>query len=206
MIFRSKTAKTAAIKKEKGRLILTPPPDPEKTYRSFLHSYGVYYDVAEKNDAAAKFPVTPPFDAEARFDSKSEQYYLIRAAKVAELRTAEYVFFKRCSFLSLQQLQMLDETAWNATLSRVKPDATHKNTDAVLFVFADRTDAAVADYIKKAKHSKNYKAALFGYSNYRLVVIEFSSGTVYFNQQAKILTELVGNIIKSFNEEKEMKK
>ena len=69
-------------------------------------------------------------------------------------------------------------------------------------------DAYVPDYnakefIIKSKHSKNYNFALYGFSNYRLVAIGLNEGSVYFNKQARILKELVSNILK---EEKEIKR
>jgi len=169
------------------------PLDREKTFESFLKSYSVYYNITRDSSLG--------FDAEAVFNSKSEQYFLVKAAKVADICSAEYVYFSLEDRLTSDRLKELDEKAWNNCISRAKPGPSHKNTDAVLIVMANSLDDDIPDFVKKAKHSKNYNLALYGYSNYRLIVIEFDKGVVYFNKQAKILMRLVGNILK---EEKEI--
>lgn len=169
-------------------LIFGRPLEKEKVFDNFMDSYSVYYNINRDE-------VTDGFDAEAVFDSKSEQYFLIKAAKVADIHTAEYVYFKKTDKLSDNDLKLLDEKAWNEGISHVKPGPDHKNTDVVLIIFADSIDDDTKECIKKLKHSKNYNHALYGYSNYRLIVIGLNEGIVYFNKQARILTESVGNII-----------
>ncbi len=172
-------------------------------FEKLMESYSVYYNVTRNDGSPAdgsasgadKESVAATFDAEAVFDSKGEQYFLIKAAKVAEMNTAEYVYFKRIKKLKAEVLTELDRMAWEAGISHAKPSTKHKNTDAVLIVVADSVDEDAKALVKKLKHSKNYKFALHGYSNYRLVVIEASEGKAYFNRQACILMGLVGNIL-----------
>lgn len=163
--------------------------DMESLYKKFLEAYTVYYNV-NTND------VTEGFDAEAYFDSKSEQYFLVKAAKVADIRTAEYVYFKKIQHLCVDELNKIDKKAWEEGISHVNPGPDHKNTDVVLIIFADSIDDDIPSIIKNSKHSKNYMCALYGYSNYRLIVVELDRGIAYFNKQARILMELVDNIIK----------
>lgn len=175
----------------------------KEIFERFMESYSVYYNVTRNDSltedgsasgADAKSGAAD-FDAEAVFDSKGEQYFLIKAAKVAEMNTAEYVYFKRLKKLRAEVLTELDGRAWEAGISHAHPSTKHKNTDAVLIIIADSVDEDAKALVKKLKHSKNYKFALHGYSNYRLVVIEASEGKAYFNRQACILMGLVGNIL-----------
>ena len=182
----------------------------DEIYEKFMESYSVYYNITrydQKDVTSDSSPAdvhtlgadaeadTHDFDAEAVFDSKGEQYFLIKAAKVAEMNTAEYVYFKRLKRLTAEELTTLDIKAWELGISHVVPSTGHKNTDAVLIVVADSVDEDARKLAHKLKHSKNYKFALNGYSNYRLVVIEASEGKAYFNRQACILMGLVGNIL-----------
>ena len=192
----------------KDYIRLDHPLDKNLVFDNFIASYSVYYDVACKDrdngsDKPAKFEVADGFDAEARFDSKSEQYFLIKAAKVADIHSAEYVYFVLRDELTLDDYKKLDDLSWNTGISHATPGPDHKNTDAVLIVIADRIDEDAIEYIKKTKHSKNYRMALHGFSNFRSVAVELGTGTAYFNRQARILTKLVGNILK---EEKEISK
>ncbi len=158
----------------------------DEILEKFMESYSVYYNITRH---------TPDFDAEAVFDSKGEQYFLIKAAKVAEMNTSEYVYFKKLKRLTADELTILDKKAWELGISHAKPSSKHKNTDAVLIVIADSVDEDARELARKLKHSKNYKFALHGYSNYRLVVVEATEGKAYFNRQACILMGLVGNIL-----------
>jgi hypothetical protein len=183
----------------------------DEIFEKFMESYSVYYNITRYDDAGAAASDNSSaegdttgadseakaagFDAEAVFDSKGEQYFLIKAAKVAEMNTAEYVYFKKLKKLSADVLKELDTKAWELGISHVNPSPGHKNTDAVLIVVADSIDEDARTFIKSIKHSKNYKFALHGYSNYRLVAIEASEGKAYFNRQACILMGLVGNIL-----------
>lgn len=174
--------------------------DGDETYESFLDSYSVYYNLKREG-------TDDPFLAEAVFDSKSEQYFLIRAAKVAEMRSVEYVYFARESDLDAARLKVLDEKAWERGIARVEPGPNHKNTDVCLIVLADKLTDDARQLAVTSSHSKNYRLALHGYSNFRLIVIELSSGTAYLNRQARILKELVGNIMsKPFSNEREIMK
>lgn len=146
-----------------------------------------YYDIDRENAAA-------PFDAEAAFHSHDEQYFLFKSAKYTEVDAHEYVFFAVRDHLSPDEASSLDETAWAEGLSRVKPSAIHRSTDISLILLADTVDPAVDEYIKKLRRSKSYKVLLHGYSNYRAIVIETSSGRMTSNRLGQHLRKLFDNI------------
>ncbi len=191
--------------------------DPDIVFDCFMDSYSVYYNLTRydgsPSDVQAKSratesdtrdftaePVERVFAAEAVFDSKGEQYFLIKAAKVAQVNSAEYVYFVKEDILTADALKAYDIKAWTEGISHVKPCPEHKNTDVVLIIIAKSITGEAKECVKKLSHSKNYKMALHGYSNYRLVAVETGSGIAYFNRQARILKSLVGNIL---TEEKE---
>ena len=177
--------------------------DKEDVFERFIKSYSVYYDVSRKDASDPRFEVANGFDAEARFDSKSEQYFLVKRAKVADIHSSEYVYFSLKDNLTLDIIKELDLKAWEYGIGHASPGPDHKNTDSVLIVICDSIEEEAKEFIIKSRHSKNYNFALYGYSNYRLVAIGLDEGSVYFNKQARILKELVSNILK---EEKEIKR
>ncbi len=69
----------------------------EETYRKFLDAYSIYYNIDETGEA--------PFDATAVFKSSTEQYFLIRSAKIAQIDTNEYVYFAKRDHLAASELQ-----------------------------------------------------------------------------------------------------
>ena len=137
----------------------------------------------------------PPFAAEAVFASHNEQYFLVKAAKVADIDTNEYVYFAKCDRLNTDDLDRLDTTAWERGLSKVNPGPGHRNTDVTLVIVADVIDDDTKKIIKKKHHYKSYRFGFNGWSNYRLVAIGCSTGKAYYNHQGKSLKKLVGNIL-----------
>ena len=161
----------------------------DEALQSLLPSFRNYYNVNTDSPEA-------PFAAEAVFSSHNEQYYLVKAAKVADIDTNEYVYFAKCELLTTDELTKLDETAWLRGSSQARPGYNHRSTDVTLFILSDRIDDEAAKLIRKMRHYKSYKWGFHGWSNYRLVAIECSSGKAFYNHQGRSLKKLVRNIIK----------
>lgn len=152
-----------------------------------LCSFDVYYNV--KREGAE-----PPFDAEAEFHSHDEQYFLVRSARIGEADSREYVYFATMEQLDEVTLLQLDETAWNRGLARVVPHAEHRNSDITLFLIADHITEEAFRKVSGLRHYKSYKFSLQGWSHYRLVALELSTGRVAHNRQGQSLVKLVRNI------------
>lgn len=153
-----------------------------------LCSFQAYYNIKREVEA--------PFVAEAEFISHNEQYFLIKKAKVAEINSNEHVFFYSSESLDAQTLQEIDQCAWSRGLSRVIPDSNHRNTDVTLIIVADHIQPDAMKLVRKLKHYKSYMFTLHGWSNYRLIAVELSSGNLAYNRQGQSLKKLVSNIFK----------
>ncbi len=77
-----------------------------------LLSYRRYYDIKKEG-------VKPPFIAEAAFASHNEQYYLVKAAKVADVDSYEYVYIASDERLTLSKLMELDKASWEDGMSKL---------------------------------------------------------------------------------------
>ena len=152
-------------------------------------AFYTYYDVKEDG-------VEPPFVAEAYFASHNEQYMIIKAAKIADIDSCEYVYFASEEVLDCNRLNELSDVAWKRALDRIVPFYGHKNSDVTLFILADSMDETVKKSAASLKKSISYKHGLFGWSNFKLVTIECSEGSATFNRQGRTLKKLVGNILK----------
>lgn len=153
-----------------------------------LYSFQAYYNIKREVEA--------PFTAEAEFLSHNEQYFLIKKAKVAEINSNEHVFFYTSDSLNITTLNELDECAWNRGLARVKPDSNHRNTDITLIIIADQIQPDAMKLIRKLKHYKSYMFTFHGWSNYRLIAVELSTGNLAYNRQGQSLKKLISNILK----------
>ena len=159
----------------------------EEALQRILKSYKRYYNI-KTEDAAA------PFAAEAVFHTHDEQFFLVKAARLAEADAHEYVFFATADNIGLSDAESLDEAAWSEGMSRVVPHANHRSTDIVLILLAEHISEDAADYIKKIKRYKSYRHTLQGWSNYSVVAMETSTGDFFCNRRGRNLKKLFGNI------------
>ena len=152
-----------------------------------LPLFQVYYDITRDG-------VTEPFQAEAAFHSHEEQYFLMKSAKYTECDAHEYLFFAVRDRLTLTEARQLAEIAWNEGLSRARPSSIHRSTDVGLIILADKVDPDAAEFIRKLCRSKSYMFLLHGYSNYRTIAIETSTGAMAHNRMGQHLKKLFSNI------------
>lgn len=156
-----------------------------------LKSYESYYNIKRDEE------VPPPFVAQAFFRSRNEQYILIKSAKLSEQESNEFVFFANEGHLDVERLRALDERAWNTGLSYVVPHKVHRNSDVTLVIVAETVSRDAVSAIKKLHHYKSYRMGFQGWSNYRIIVLENSSGLLTYNRQGRELKKLYRKIIKA---------
>ena len=148
-----------------------------------LPSFERYYTVKKVSD--------PPFCAEAEFRSHNEQYFLVRSAHIADIDSNEFVFFASIPNLDSQKLNELTKSAWENGLTRVKPYNGHRNSDVTLIIITDKIDEETKKAIKKTKLYKSYKFSFWGWSNFKLAVVEADTQGIYFNRFGKDYQKLL---------------
>ncbi len=153
-----------------------------------LRSFQVYYNVKKED-------VEPPFVAEAEFHTHDEQFFLVKSAVLAEAESREYIYFAAEKFLDETLLLRLDKAAWESGMKRVKPHKDHRNTDVSLFIVAEKISEEAFGKIPKLRHYQSYHLGLQGWSHYRLVAIEQSSGRAVYNRFGRSYKKLIRNII-----------
>lgn len=153
-----------------------------------LLSFQVYYNVKTED-------VNPPFIAEAEFHTHDEQFFLVKSAVLSEAESREYVFFATEKYLDEDTLHRLDKAAWESGMERVRPHKDHRNTDVVLFIVAEEISEEAFKEISRLRHYQSYHLGLQGWSNYRLVAIEQSSGRTVYNRLGRSYKKLIRNII-----------
>lgn len=153
-----------------------------------LRSFQAYYNVRRED-------VAPPFVAEAEFHTHDEQFFLVKSAVLAEAESREYIYFATQEYLDEESLMRLDETAWASGMEKVRPHKDHRNTDVVLFIIAEKISEEAFRKIPKLRHYQSYHLGLQGWSHYRLVAIEQSSGRAVYNRLGRSYKKLIRNII-----------
>lgn len=152
-----------------------------------LKSFGGYYTVRRDGVAA-------PFVAEAEFHSHTEQYFLVKAAHIADIDSNEHVFFSSEEHLTAESLSGLDSRAWEEGLSRVRAGEGHRNTDISLIVLCDRADRDALKHARRLYRYKSYKWGFQGWSGYRVAVWEAEGGSVTCNRLGKNLKATIGRV------------
>lgn len=153
-----------------------------------LPAFQRYYNINRED-------VEAPFVAEAVFQSHNEQYFLIKSARISEANSNEFIYFYTADYIKADDVKELDSCAWERGIGHVQANYYHRNTDVALIIIAEQIDEEAKKLIRKLQHSKSYKFGLNGYSNYRLIALELSTGQVTHNRQGQSLKKLVSNII-----------
>ena len=156
-----------------------------------LEAYKRYYTTNRETPTA-------PFDAEAVFDMHGEQYFLIKSAKLTDIDSREYAYFKTTQELTQEDLDNWDKIAWESGMAKVQPSSSHRNTDVALVIIAEHMSPEMAKAVRKKKHYQSYALGLKGWSNYRVIAIGLSDGNIAYNRQGESLKKTLRNI-KSFS-------
>lgn len=152
-----------------------------------LKLHAQYYTINTKDPAK-------PFQAEARFKIHGENYFLMKAAKFAEMNSNEHVFFALEDELDEDRLAQLDKRAWELCLERTEAKENHRNTDAILYIIAEHIDPEAEEMIQKLRHYKSYRFGLWGWNGYKIVACERSSGKTISNRLGRPLKAFFANI------------
>ena len=152
--------------------------------KKLLPAFSQYYTLKETD-------ITPPFSAEAEFRSHNEQYFLVRAAHIADIISNEFVYFAALDDLDSGKLQELAGGAWQAGLAKVHPHEGHRNSDVTLIILTSHISPDTKNQIKKIKFYKSYKFSLHGWSHFKLAVAELDSQEIYFNRFGKDYRKLL---------------
>ncbi len=128
--------------------------------------------------------------AEATFNSHSEEFFLIKSAKITEMDSMETAFFMDEPELDEEKYDSLCEKAWSETLDRADVKPNHRNSDGILIITADTIDEAAKKKIRKTRRYKSYRFTFWGWSELRVIAYEHSTGRLVCNRQGEVLKKL----------------
>ncbi len=162
--------------------------DRTEALEKLLHSYEQYYDIHREN-------VEEPFSAMAEFHDHTEQYFLVRSAHLSSIDSNEYVYFALVEELDGEKAAGLTEAAWQAGTALVKPDESHRSSDISLFILADTVTEEARRHISHVKHYQSYRHGLQGWSQFRAIAVELSTGRAVYNRLGDSLKKLAASLI-----------
>ena len=130
-----------------------------------------------------------------------KSYILSRKAVISEAESNEYIFFHADENLSADDVKELSLKAWEEGLSRVEPHKSHRNSDVTVVITADKVSDEAFEEAKKTKFYKSYKMSFNGWSVFRIVILETSSGRLGFNRRGSELKKIFKFTVKQCKEE-----
>ena len=113
-----------------------------------------------------------------------ERYYNVTTEGIEPPFAAEAAF----------KSHKIANAAWERGLSRITPYYGHRNTDITLIVLSDKIGEDAFKKIKKLNHYKSYKFGLYGWSSFRTLAYESSTGRLATNWRGRGLKKLIGSI------------
>jgi len=153
-----------------------------------LLSYRQYYDI-NRDDPAE------PFSAEAAFHSVEKGYFLVKKAVTSESETNEYIFFYNADSLSADDVRNLSQRAWEVGMIRVEPHRFHRNSDVTVILLADSIDDEAFAVVKKLRYYQSYKMTFNGWSDFRIVALETTSGRLGYNRRGSELKKIFRKVV-----------
>lgn len=164
--------------------------DKQSVLEKLLQAYRKYYTI--NTDTPPE-----PFAAQAVFSAHGENYFLVKEAVFAEIDSNEYVYFALEDVPDAARIETLGSIAWEDGMKRVHPGSTHRNSDVILIVIAQQVSDETARAVRKAEYYRSYRFGLQGWSHYKLIVYELSSGRIFHNRQGKSLKKFMNDIFTS---------
>lgn len=162
-----------------------------ETLEKLLPSYNDYYDVKLEDTLS-------PFKAEAKFISHMEQYFLVKSAKLSDIDSTEHIYFAAEKDLNFNQLSDMCQKAWEDGLKSITPYYGHRNSDVTVIVFCENPEAELLKKVRKIKYTKSYKFMLHGWSNFKLVVADVTTGKIAANRYGADNKTYITKFVKKF--------
>lgn len=160
-----------------------------------LNAYSHHYDVRRETEVEGG-----SFPASAEFYLRDENRLLTKEHIYYAVEQHEYVYFFLSEHLDQATLQKQIELSQRAGLARVRPHKEHMCSYVTLVILADTIDPQAAALLKKTRLRKNYRFTLYGWMEYRIAAVDFSTGRFYSNSAGrevrKTLENNFGNPIK----------
>lgn len=129
--------------------------------------------------------------AACEFHSKTAKYVLSKKAQLWAAEMNEYAFVAVRGHLNAEAFDKLRESVLAEGLRRVKPHSEHMYSYVTLVVIADSADAEAASAAAKTRFRKRYRLLFHGWMEFRIAVLDCSTGAIHCNRAGKDVQKLL---------------
>ena len=160
----------------------------EELTQALLNSYEAYYDIARVNDDS-------PLVATCDFHSTSEQYVLVKRAKLWAAETNEYVFVFHVPELNMDSLARCRDLALEQGMKKIHPHPEHMYSYITAVLLCDGVQPDAPEQLERYKKSVSFKLSLHGWMEYRIAAVDLSTAEVFVNRKGKDVKKSLCRII-----------
>ncbi len=178
--------------KRVGKALHAKAPNKLDVLDGLLCSHETYFDVSRGYEFAGR-----SFAGYAEFRSHSEQFVLVKRAKLWEADAFEYIFFDVVDHADVAYVDEAIHFMTTEALAKVVPDENHMTSFISLVVIADSADSEAIARIKKARFRKNFKLGLRGWADLRVALTDLSSMEVVTNSMGKEMKSTLLSCLKT---------
>ncbi len=157
---------------------------PEDVLTRLLYAHQAYFDTSRDHEFCGRV-----FEGYAEFHSSTSQYVLVKRAKLWEVSSHEYLFFRLIDHLTEELLEREVTFVTTQGLGKVQLSPDHMTSYLSLVVIARNVDEAAAHQAKKKRFRKNFKLGFGGWADLRLAIVDLSGKRVITNAMGKPLRQ-----------------
>ncbi len=174
-------------------------------FRNFIlpritEAYSAYYDINKMDGSTSLF-------ARCDYHSRNSQYVLVKRAEIWASENHEYLYLHTVDTATTDVVSAIMDSTLADGEPRIVPHKTHMYTHLSAVIVCDSMSPDVVPLLKKMKKHRDYRLSLHGWMEFKIAVVDLSTGKIYTNpkgsQLAKDLAGFVEKQIKIFEKKGE---
>lgn len=148
-------------------------------------SYSAYFDIERFEDNDNDLAAT------CFLHVHSEKYVLVKAAKLWEADSNEYVYIFSVPHLTKDIFTRCRDFAHKEGMTHIEPKAGHMCSYITALFICDTCEADAVRALKKTRIYKSFRLSYYGWMDYHTGVIELSTGMTAANGSGRSAAQLL---------------
>ncbi len=148
-------------------------------------SYSVYFDIVRYDEEPGELAAT------CFLHVHSEKYVLVKAAKLWEADSNEYVYIFNVPHLTKEIFTKCRDYAHKDGMSRIEPKPGHMCSYITALFICDSCDPDAVRALKRTRIYKSFRLSYYGWMDFHTGVIELQTGKTAANGSGRSTAQLL---------------
>ena len=148
-------------------------------------SYSAYFDIERFDDGAGELAAT------CFLYVHSEKYVLVKAAKLWEYDSNEYVYIFSVPQLTKDVFEKCRDYAYTDGMGHIEPKPGHMCSYITALFICDACDKDAVKALKKTSIYKSFRFSYYGWMDFHTGVIELGTGMTAANGSGRSTAQLL---------------